>query len=137
MFLWLCSVKLMVETGKEILQKNNITDLDDVRWASCCSSWLLVWFIFSFILVHVFLFKKHPLMILQAWFSLAPLLFCHTPTPSCPGTRQSNGLHVPALLQTQLLLVYHSKSRTSVQKIINDKMFLLQLIRVFLFLSAI
>lgn len=33
-FLLSYPVKRMVETGKEILQKNNISDLSDVRWAS-------------------------------------------------------------------------------------------------------
>lgn len=28
------TVERMVETGKEILQKNNITDLSDVRWVT-------------------------------------------------------------------------------------------------------
>lgn len=32
-FLLSYPVKRMVETGKEILQKNNVTDLSDVRWA--------------------------------------------------------------------------------------------------------
>lgn len=34
MFLLPYPVKQMVETGKEILQKNNVTDLVDVRWAT-------------------------------------------------------------------------------------------------------
>lgn len=29
---YFCPVQRMVELGKEILQKNNVTDLSDVRW---------------------------------------------------------------------------------------------------------
>ncbi len=43
-FLLAYPVKRLVETGKEILQKNNVTDLSDVRWATFsgtfCSSQL-------------------------------------------------------------------------------------------------
>lgn len=38
MFLLSYSVEQMVKTGKEILQKNNITDLMDVRWATFCGT---------------------------------------------------------------------------------------------------
>lgn len=38
MFVLSFPVKRMVETGKEILQKNNVTDLSDVRWATFSSS---------------------------------------------------------------------------------------------------
>lgn len=31
---FLCPVKRMIDKGKEILEKNNITDLSDVRWVS-------------------------------------------------------------------------------------------------------
>lgn len=37
----------MVETGKEILQKNNVTDLSDVRWATH------QWYIFYFTALHI------------------------------------------------------------------------------------
>lgn len=45
----------------------------------------------------------------QVWVSLASILFSHTPTPPCPGTCESDGLHVPSCLQTQLLLVYNGE----------------------------
>lgn len=57
--------------------------------------------------------KKQTIIIiffLQVWLPLAPILFCLSPAPTCVGTCQSDGLHVPPLLQTQLLLVCHCKS---------------------------
>lgn len=38
------------------------------------------------------------LFFLQVWISLASILLCHTPPPSCLGTSQSDGLHVPTYL---------------------------------------
>lgn len=40
-FYCLCPVKRMVDKGKEILEKNNITDLSDVRW-------VLFWYFTAF-----------------------------------------------------------------------------------------
>lgn len=102
-------VKRMVEVGKEILQKNEVTDLNDVRLAAFSVSQCNVFIICLWCCKLPCCVEYLTLFCLQVWFPLASILFCHTLAPSRPGPCQSNGLHVPPLLQTQLLLVYHSK----------------------------
>lgn len=56
MFCIFCSVKRMVELGKEILHKNNVTDLSDVRWVAVSVKTSLYW---QLVLVQKYLFT-HP-----------------------------------------------------------------------------